>query len=198
VSMPFLGEIGQYSLNCTTYVAINDFYTQLANGSFWDMQTAPDGKIYVANYGGTTLSVINNPNADGMACNLSPFSLTVSGTVQASLPNFISNYFNMPNPQSCDSTVEDTAIIKEKIIPNIFTPNGDGKNDVFTIGTLKPQDEVEIYNRWGTKVYALTNTADAWDGRTTSGEECHAGFYYYLIKTSDEKRNQAGFVQLLR
>lgn len=69
------------------------------------------------------------------------------------------------------------------IIPNIFTPNGDGINDVFTVRAigLKTMD-AEIFNRWGQKEYEWHTTNGGWDGRTASGVLAPAGTYYYIIK----------------
>jgi len=80
-------------------------------------------------------------------------------------------------------------------IPNIFSPNNDGINDQFNIKGLNYDDKVRIYNRWGLKIYEFVGINDSWNGRTTSGEECENGIYYYVI---ENKRNQKGFIQLLR
>ena len=91
---------------------------------------------------------------------------------------------------------------KELSIPNIFTPNGDGTNDVFTISNLPEGSSFEIYNRWGVKQYAsseLSNSTinnNSWDGRTTSGQECPEGVYYYIATLPD--KTLKGFVHLLR
>lgn len=73
-------------------------------------------------------------------------------------------------------------------IPNAFTPNGDGINDIFK---LKQGGAIEtltchIYSRWGKKV-AVWNSAEeafekGWDGRVSGGGEASPGVYYYVIK----------------
>ncbi len=82
---------------------------------------------------------------------------------------------------SACSTVE-VYINSVFIIPNIFTPNGDGINDVFTVQGigLKSMD-AEIFNRWGEKEYEWHTTNGGWDGRTTSGVEAPNGTYYFII-----------------
>ncbi len=69
------------------------------------------------------------------------------------------------------------------IIPNIFTPNGDGSNDLFTI-TAKFIDEYEmaIFNRWGNLIAKADWLTSGWDGRTEAGVEASPGVYYYVIK----------------
>jgi gliding motility-associated-like protein len=69
------------------------------------------------------------------------------------------------------------------IIPNVFTPNGDGSNDVFTVDGVNLESVVgEIYNRWGQKMFSWENVRGHWDGRTLSGSEAPAGTYFYIIK----------------
>lgn len=68
------------------------------------------------------------------------------------------------------------------IIPNIFTPNGDDINDIFSVHAigLKKLD-AEIYNRWGQKEYEWHTTNGGWDGYSTSGVAASDGTYYYVI-----------------
>ena len=68
------------------------------------------------------------------------------------------------------------------LIPNVFTPNGDGSNDVFTVKGINLESvEGEIYNRWGQKMFSWNNVRGHWDGRTLSGSEAPAGTYFYII-----------------
>lgn len=69
------------------------------------------------------------------------------------------------------------------VIPNIFTPNDDNVNDVFTVqgSGLKTLD-AEIFNRWGHKIFEWHTTAGDWDGRTASGVPAPSGTYFYIIK----------------
>ncbi len=91
-------------------------------------------------------------------------------------------------------------------IPNVFTPNEDGANDTFRVqlpvgSVLK---EFNVYNRWGNLVHATEpngQTVLLWDGRTTAGEACSAGVYYYTLHYTDaeggvQKRN--GFISVFR
>jgi OOP family OmpA-OmpF porin len=83
---------------------------------------------------------------------------------------------------------------------NVFTPNEDGLNDDWIIRNLPKNSQVKIYNRWGVMVGGVDvpegiQGTFKWDGRTTSGERCISGVYYYVI-TTDKTRN--GFIQLIR
>ncbi|MBK6834092.1 MAG: gliding motility-associated C-terminal domain-containing protein [Bacteroidetes bacterium] len=95
-------------------------------------------------------------------------------------------------------------------IPNVFSPNGDGINDVFEVKYKNAEImEFVIYNRWGVKIYEGKNFSSindtllnfvAWDGRTTSGMVCEDGTYFYVIKmkgNQTENISYKGFLQLL-
>ncbi|MBK9535976.1 MAG: gliding motility-associated C-terminal domain-containing protein [Flavobacteriales bacterium] len=69
-------------------------------------------------------------------------------------------------------------------IPNVFSPNGDGVNDVFTFNTdaiLGACTSMEVFNRWGQVVFQNTGNNIIWDGRSLAGETCVDGTYFYTI-----------------
>lgn len=80
-------------------------------------------------------------------------------------------------------------------IPNVFTPNGDGSNDVFFIRNL-PQEpavnELVISNRWGKKIFTSENYQNNWDGMGAAD-----GIYFYRLMVS-EKETLTGWVELIR
>lgn len=72
-------------------------------------------------------------------------------------------------------------------IPNVFTPNGDGSNDVFFLKTSNLTEITAlIFDRWGNKVYDLTSGTGniAWDGKNMEGKDSPAGTYFYIIKAT--------------
>lgn len=83
-------------------------------------------------------------------------------------------------------------------IPNVFSPNGDGINDRWSIDGLKarPAATTEIYNRWGQIVFTGIGYVP-WDG-TRGGRLLPEGTYYYVIKTSADEKPYTGWVALLR
>lgn len=88
----------------------------------------------------------------------------------------------------------------EPVIPNVFTPNGDGINDLFTFDNTEGwQLSTVIFNRWGTQVFESSGQ-HWWDG-THNGKPCSEGVYYYVVKAvsylGTEKRYN-GVVHLLR
>jgi len=74
-------------------------------------------------------------------------------------------------------------------IPDAFTPNGDGINDVFMPkGTYVKQYEMYIFDRWGNKIFYSTDINIGWDG-TKGGSACIQDTYVYLIKVTDAQGN---------
>ncbi|MBS1584827.1 MAG: choice-of-anchor L domain-containing protein [Bacteroidetes bacterium] len=89
-----------------------------------------------------------------------------------------------------------------EFIPSAFTPNGDGKNDVFKAFNMKFQRllEFRVYNRWGAKVFETTDQTQGWDGNY-NGQACDAGVYNYVIRVARPDGTQklyTGDVTLLR
>ena len=84
----------------------------------------------------------------------------------------------------CSDTTSSKFVIEEKIgIANIFTPNGDGQNDIFIIKTDKKQSyEFLVFSRYGTIVYKQTAQKIWWDGRNSAGDEVRQGTYFYVLK----------------
>ncbi|MDF2449762.1 MAG: hypothetical protein K0R26_2266 [Bacteroidota bacterium] len=77
-------------------------------------------------------------------------------------------------------TVEDPFLLE---VPNVFTPNGDGVNDLFTIKSKGIKEiSLQVFNRWGQKMYEFSGPKAAWDGLSTQGAEVPEGTYFYFIK----------------
>lgn len=88
-------------------------------------------------------------------------------------------------------------------IPNVFTPNTDGINDVFTIkSTGFAELNCSIFDRWGLKLYSWEGIAGSWDGTDSkNGKTVSDGTYYYIIEAKDvkkEKHKYQGYIQLIR
>jgi gliding motility-associated-like protein len=107
-----------------------------------------------------------------------------------------------------DYIVVDTSFVA---VPNVFTPNGDGTNDLFVVKFWSMQNiKIEIFNRWGKRLHFWesndvrgfedTYTATVWDGRV-GGRYASPGVYYYVIEglgRDDKKRRARGFFHLFR
>lgn len=81
-------------------------------------------------------------------------------------------------------------------LPNTFTPNNDGMNDLFFFPGLDEGSSYQIYDRWGKKIYEGDNN-NSWDGKTKNGLNCNDGVYYYITYMKGSETNK-GFIQLLR
>ncbi|MFN6114634.1 MAG: PKD domain-containing protein, partial [Flavobacteriales bacterium] len=95
--------------------------------------------------------------------------------------------------------------VGEPIIPNVFTPNGDEFNNVYLIEGVDAADfSLEIYNRWGMKVFASTSPSKGWNGKLdNAGEVVPEGTYYYVLTFKDDcaripRTTRTGHVTLLR
>lgn len=89
-------------------------------------------------------------------------------------------------------------------MPNVFTPNNDASNDVFTLNTVNAVSlDLVILNRWGNVVYESSNDVNAaWNGQVQNvGLQCNDGTYFYqftIVGEDGEEIEEHGFVQLVR
>jgi len=95
---------------------------------------------------------------------------------------------------NCQLTQEIASVItdKKQLIPNVFTPNGDGKNDTFVPGITCLPTDLKIFNRWGQVVYNQKNYQNTWDGK-----DLPEGIYYYHL-TNSKGTNWKGWVEIIR
>lgn len=105
------------------------------------------------------------------------------------------------NSAGCSDTVTSIVTALEGIlIPNVFTPNGDGTNDEFYIPNSGLKEySIEIFDRWGVKIFESTAPDIHWDGRSTSGQKCTDGTYYFILHaiTNTKDYSTTGFVTLI-
>ena len=122
-------------------------------------------------------------------------------------PTVTTTYTVSATDTSTGCSVERTVTVVVEIpcndfnVPNVFTPNNDGINDDFVVNVLNPSAySIEIYNRWGKKVYSSTDPSHYWNGLYNgSGYLVPDGVYYYIIKATCGKNNylKKGFVQVM-
>lgn len=163
-------------------------------------------------------SVTTSPLYAGLPVNIEDqstgavsWNYLLGNTEASTLQNPIATYFVIGQYQvtqlvldkyGCRDSVEHTIQITDGIsIPNVFTPNGDGTNELFNIkGIGTTTYSMEITNRWGEMVYKGGEETAAWDGRTIAGLPCPAGTYFYIlsIQFSGGKKEYKGFVELYR
>lgn len=107
---------------------------------------------------------------------------------------FDSIRINVIDPDDLDCT--------EIFLPKAFTPNNDGRNDVYAISNPFAIDELisfEIFDRWGSKVFGTDNKFDAWDG-TFRGELINPGVLLYKVRfrCGGEEKIDVGSLSILR
>lgn len=117
-------------------------------------------------------------------------SLGVTHSITGLLPNKpVTITVKALGPYACqDSDTSQTSATTRNpfgngiYIPNAFTPNGDGVNDVlFVYGTAITSVRLMIYNQWGKQLFISTDILKGWDG-TSKGERSPAGLYTYALE----------------
>lgn len=146
----------------------------------------------------------NNPNIQwtfsganiGMG---SPLQWDPSSSQQDSLPGYV-----FASLDTGCQTLEDSIFIQKLlfVMPNIFSPNGDGANDVFKPFFLGEMDIVElvVYNRWGNVVFESNDaTNPGWDGKKED-KDAPSEVYIYTVRVGvgGEVKEEKGQVTLLR
>jgi gliding motility-associated-like protein len=146
-------------------------------------------------------------NKNGIASLTSPFqwNLTCELLGQEKEKTFVINFVTEDNscsPMRFDTT-KVTILVKNKETaytftpPNVITPNGDGKNDSFTITNLPENscfdrfEYIQVFNRWGQQVYQSYDRKFEW-----FADEIVSGDYYYLLKFT--RQNFKGWISVLK
>jgi gliding motility-associated-like protein len=126
--------------------------------------------------------------------------LNQSNWPDGSVSTQFSNILNMPeygiyqgsfwvtSLNNCTDTIEYSVFVKDSMtlyVPNAFTPNGDGINDVFkALGTLVKTFQLLIFDRWGNLIYESESLGRGWDG-FYKGEKVMNGVYVWKIYATD-------------
>lgn len=92
------------------------------------------------------------------------------------------------------------------ILPNTFTPNDDGFNDIFKprLSRFISRIEFKVYNEWGNKVFETSDPKINWDGKNKRGQQLNDGVYYYICNVYALEKDEAdkvvdqqkGFIQI--
>ncbi len=110
----------------------------------------------------------------------SGYTYTTTGTYTVTLVAYGSG--NCSDTARKVITVDVTEVL---IIPNIFSPNGDGINDQFFLTSTGINSlNCDIYNRWGELIYTLKAPNQSWDGVMNNGNHATEGTYFYILQAS--------------
>jgi gliding motility-associated-like protein len=98
-----------------------------------------------------------------------------------------------------DSSQVEVTVLKKPIVPNAFSPNGDGINDTWVIRYLDtyPGADVSVFNRYGQLVYHSTGYYTPWDGRY-DGKPLPVATYYWIINPKNGRAQMSGSVTIIR
>ena len=174
-----------------------------------------------------------NPNTycseDALQYNLY-FSATLEGTLELiysstemNMTSYIHNYLfeGVPSVAGCyaitavDSTGNESPMLNQLCVdncpayelPNVFTPNGDGQNDLFIPLPYRYVKDInlKIYDRWGLLMFETTDREILWDGTNKSTKKpCSNGTYFYVCLVNEirvngiKPRELKGFIQLIK
>lgn len=108
--------------------------------------------------------------------------------------------YRLCNEDGCDSAFITIRVpCQDFEIKTGFSPNGDGVNDVFYIQGLQrfPDNELQIFNRWGNVVYSKKSYSNDWTG-TFEDQVLPSGTYFYILTLGDESKPMKGYVQIQR
>jgi gliding motility-associated-like protein len=171
--------------------------TDSSNG-YLALQLATDNKIYVTRFptdsAHTYLGAINFPNVSGFNCQYIDSAVSTSGrSASMGLPTFVTAFDYSNTTYDCNDTGN------AFIMPDAFTPNGDGKNELFYPVFMHPDTSLvitfKIYNRWGQLVY--DDPSHGWDG-TYQGQPQAAETYTYFLSVNLPDPNNDRSVNLVR
>jgi gliding motility-associated-like protein len=105
----------------------------------------------------------------------------------------------------CSDTFSSTITVlapEDFSMTNIFTPNGDGKNDVFNFrGTGITTSQLRVFNRWGELLFESNDAKTSWNGKTMQGVNCPEGTYFWQMSytlRSGKYGKHSGSVNLIR
>ena len=110
--------------------------------------------------------------------------------------NQTGEYIAISSSMQCPSsdTVRIEFVPCPGLVPNVFTPNGDNKNDYFVLDNVTISPWIfEVYNRWGKRVYHHPGYDNSWNG-----ENLPSGQYYYHLSSDRLNQSIKGWVNLLR
>lgn len=92
----------------------------------------------------------------------------------------------------CSSSQTQDVVVEDFVVPSLITSNGDSKNETFKISGLEPGAGLELYDRWGKKIFEADNYTNDW-----KPDKVEAGTYFFNIRFSNETHCN-GWVEIVR
>jgi gliding motility-associated-like protein len=153
--------------------------------------------------GGTTTSFWSLVSGTGTLADPSDPTSPVSG-LTLGFNAFVWNVSNGACGTTTDTMFVELRDCSTIMVPNAFSPNGDGRNDLLVIQGLDnyPGNSIQIFNRWGNKVLDRRDYKNDWDGRSEGkmnwGDELPEGTYYYVLDLGNDDEDLTGYIYLRR
>ena len=191
--------------SCNNYTSPSGNYSWYNSGTYMDTIPNSIGCDSIV----TINLIILNQSTSIINVSTEDDYLSPSGQLYTTSGTYIDTLIGA-NKVGCDSLITINLLFNNNdsliLIPNIFTPNQDGFNDLFNPIISKSILSIRtvIYNRWGELLYQSNSVNEGWNGRTTSGIKAPEGTYFYifyvdiLLNQSKVKKTFKGTVSLLR
>ena len=153
-------------------------------------------------------SVVNWTNSDPSIGLPEPGTGTVPSFIAVNRTNVpkVATITASPSINGCSGLSQQYKITvlplnKDVFVPNVFSPNGDGKNDIlYVYGNYIDKVDMHIFNQWGQEIATIMNKTQGWDGRHR-GNPQPVGVYVYILKaqlTDGRTVNLKGSITLVR
>ncbi|MDB5158934.1 MAG: Gliding motility-associated C-terminal protein [Mucilaginibacter sp.] len=200
---PVIAGVGTFPITCI-YTSVNSCADTITkNITVKPIPTVDAGPNVTILAGGTTTL-----HATASGDNVTYSWFPVIGLSDSTIPNpavsltdnDVTYTLTVTNEEGCSVTDSMTVkVLQLPLVPNTFTPNNDGINDTWEIKYLDTYTEctVDVFNRYGQKVYTSVGYKIPWNGRFNNSE-LPVGVYYYIINPKHGRKLLSGYVTIIR
>ncbi len=206
---------GTYDLNLTIYfiegctdtitVSYADFITVYPSPTSSFIADPTSTTIYTSNIEITDLAadptddIITSMGDGSIYYNQAVFNHSYSDTGWFEVAHVVINTFDCPDTSKANIRINPETLI---FVPNAFTPNGDGKNEIFFATAVGIKDfSLKIFNRWGEVMFETNDPSEGWNGMHPGGKEAVQGVYTWTVFAkgeNDKLIEKRGKLSLLR
>ena len=206
---------GTYDLNLTIYfiegctdtitVSYADFITVYPSPTSSFVADPTNATIYTSNIEITDLAadptddILTNMGDGSIYYNQAQFNHSYTDTGWFEVEHVVINTFDCPDTSKATIRINPETLI---FVPNAFTPDGDGKNEIFFATAVGIKEfSFKIFNRWGEVLFETTDPSAGWDGMHPNGKEAIQGVYTWTVFAkgqNDKLIEKRGHLSLLR
>lgn len=206
---------GTYDLNLTIYfiegctdtitVSYTDFITVYPSPTSSFVADPTNATIYTSNIEITDLAadptddILTSMGDGSIYYNQAQFNHSYTDTGWFEVEHVVINTFDCPDTSKATIRINPETLI---FVPNAFTPDGDGKNEIFFATAVGIKEfSFKIFNRWGEVLFETTDPSTGWDGMHPNGKEAIQGVYTWTVFAkgqSDKLIEKRGHLSLFR